>query len=138
MANPNMPGSAGVYTNAFEIANQIEVSGERSVDDVRRVIRHHGLLLRTKIQANVSGRPGPRAVTGDYRRSWSSRFIPSAGGGTARVGTNKPQARRLEFGFVGQDRIGRYYNQAPRPHVGPAVDAVRPLLAAAVRDLPTL
>lgn len=138
MAHPNMPGSAGAYTNAFEVANQLELSGERSIDDVRRVVRHHGLLLKTKIQAGASGRPGPRVVTGDYRRSWSTRFTPNAGGGTARVGTNRPQARRLEYGFVGQDRIGRYYNQPPRPHVGPAVDATQTLLTSAVRDLPTL
>lgn len=59
--------------------------------------------------------------TGDYRRSWST----SISGGTATVGTNKPQARRLEYGFVGTDSAGRHYNQGPRPHVRPAFESVR-------------
>lgn len=32
------------------------------------------------------------------------------------VGTNKEYARRLEFGFIGEDSLGRRYNQAPRPY----------------------
>lgn len=48
---------------------------------------------------------------------------------TAIVGTNAPQGRRLEFGFVGADALGRVYNQPPFPHVGPAVEEQAPLFA---------
>lgn len=33
----------------------------------------------------------------------------------AQVGTIMEYAKRLEFGFVGVDSLGRQYNQAPRP-----------------------
>ena len=39
------------------------------------------------------------------------------------VGTDLPYARRLEFGFVGADRLGRVYNQAPRPYFRPPLDS---------------
>lgn len=82
------------------------------------VQRHYGQLILTQIRANASGRPGPRAITGDYRRSWGIATGPR---GSTIVGTNKPQARRLEWGFTGTDSLGRRYRQPPFPHVGPAV-----------------
>jgi hypothetical protein len=103
-----------------------------------RSTRHHAQLLLTRIQANASGRPGPNAPTGDYRRSWTLVFSPAgsvAGGPVALVGTNKPQGRRLEFGFVGADALGRYYNQPPYPHVRPAVDEVEPRFVADVERI---
>jgi hypothetical protein len=50
------------------------------------------------------------------------------------VGTNKPQGRRLEFGFVGEDSLGRSYDQAPLPHFGPALDDEAPRFEQAVKD----
>ena len=38
------------------------------------------------------------------------------------VGSPMPQTRRLEFGFVGQDSLGRRYNQPPKPHWRPTFD----------------
>lgn len=89
-----------------------------------RIVRHHGRLLQTRVKARASGRPGPRTVTGDYRRSIGMQMRGSAEVGTvsAVVGTNKPQGRRLEFGFVGADSAGRVYDQPPYPHFGPAFD----------------
>ncbi|WP_172673788.1 hypothetical protein [Methanogenium cariaci] len=56
-----------------------------------------------------------------------------------RVGTNAPQGKRLEFGFVGRDVLGRYYNQEAQPHLRPAVDEnvdeVREEIRAAMRQL---
>ncbi|MGV9878670.1 hypothetical protein [Streptomyces sp. NPDC003006] len=40
--------------------------------------------------------------------------------------------RRLEFGFVGVDSLGRHYNQRPFPHLRPAVGTVGPLLVHAL------
>lgn len=123
-------------TNAATIAAQLSRVGPLALLAVQRVVRQHGLLLEARIKANASGRPGPNAPTGDYRGSWSTEFSGGAVGGSvstrATVGTNKPQARRLEYGFVGADVLGRVYNQAPRPHVQPAVDAVGPQFASAM------
>lgn len=90
------------------------------------LIRHHGQLLKTRIQANASGRPGPNAPTGDYRRSWTVEFSGGIGAAKVTVGTNAPQARRLEFGFHGSDSLGRVYNQPPYPHVAPAIAVTEP------------
>jgi len=88
-----------------------------------KVVRHHGQLLRTRVMANASGRPGPNAPTGDYRRSITLQVVKTGDTATAYVGTNLPQGRRLEFGFHGADSLGRVYNQQPYPHFGPALDA---------------
>jgi hypothetical protein len=48
------------------------------------------------------------------------------------VGTNKPQGRRLEYGYVGPDSLGRVYDQPPYAHVGPAMETVRPLFVEAL------
>lgn len=112
----------GASTNAFTLAADFDRAGESIQRRATAKVRHHAMLLQTKIQGNASGRPGPRVITGDYRRSWTTTHH----GAASTVGTNKPQARRLEYGFYGPDRLGRVYNQPPFPHVGPAVDAVTP------------
>lgn len=103
---------------------------------VRAVTRHHGLLLQTKVKAYASkprsGPPGPRIQTGDYVRSISLNMEGNAFFAAAVVGTNKPQGRRLEYGFVGMDSLGRHYNQPPYPHFRPALLEVQPLFLAAV------
>ncbi len=90
-----------------------------------RIVGHHAMLLLTQIQSHASGRPGPNAPTGDYRRSWR---IKTPHHGSRDVSTNKPQGRRLENGFVGADSLGRVYNQPPFPHVEPSVAIVEPAL----------
>lgn len=108
-----------------------------------RIVRHYGQIYQTRVRAAASGRPGPRAVTGDYRRSITLEMASGPieyGGGrgsVAIVGTNRPQARRLELGFTGVDSLGRHYAQPPYPHFEPplwrvAEDLSRALLAAAV------
>lgn len=104
---------------------------------VGAAVRHWGLMLTTKIQANASGRPGPNVVTGDYRRSWTTTFRQVGPVATSESGTNAPQGRRLEFGFHAADSLGRVYNQAPRPHAGPAADWVFPRFEDAVRKAGT-
>ena len=64
--------------------------------------------------------------TGTYRRSFAMETTEkTAERCTVVVGTDAPQARRLEYGFVGADKLGRVYNQAPRPHIRPALDENR-------------
>ncbi|MGW0822517.1 HK97 gp10 family phage protein [Streptomyces sp. NPDC002845] len=128
----------GVYSNALQIAAQLDARAVRTLPEVTGVVRHYAMLLETRIKAKASGRPGPNAPTGDYRRSWTHEVSANAVSVTAVVGTSKPQARRLEFGFVGQDSLGRVFNQPPFPHVGPAVEEIRPLflttLGETIRD----
>lgn len=131
------PGS-GAYTNAFEIATELEGAGLRAQARAVAITRHYGMLMETAIKARASGRPGPRAVTGDYRRSWTTTYDVGFGGIRAVIGTNRPQGRRLEYGFVGADRIGRVYNQPPFPHASPGFDQVAPAYGIALGEVLTL
>jgi hypothetical protein len=61
--------------------------------------------------------------SGTYRRSFAMETVEkSSERCRVEVGTDAPQARRLEYGFVGADKLGRVYNQAARPHIRPALD----------------
>lgn len=55
------------------------------------------------------------------------------------IGTDVVYARRLEYGFSGQDARGRRYQQGPRPYLRPAIDTngseVRQEVVEALRDL---
>lgn len=85
-------------------------------------------------QQNASGRPGPNAPTGDYRGSWRVEEVDDADPSAVSrsVGTDRAQANRLEYGFVGPDALGRVYDQPPYPHHGPAVDVIEPAFEAAM------
>ncbi|TQF05561.1 HK97 gp10 family phage protein [Kitasatospora acidiphila] len=133
--HPNAHPSAGAYSNGAQLAVQLEARAAALLPAAVAVVRHHAMLLETAIKAQASGRPGPNAVTGDYRRSWTHEVRTVSGGVEAVVGTNKPQARRLEFGFVGPDILDRVFHQPPYPHVAPAVAQIEPLFTAAMARL---
>jgi hypothetical protein len=124
--------AAGAHSNAAEIAAQLQGRAARALPQAVAVVRHYAMLLETQIKANASGRPGPNVITGDYRRSWTHEVHVAPDAVIAVVGTSKPQARRLEYGYVGPDSLGRVYHQPPYAHVGPAVESVRPLFVAAL------
>jgi hypothetical protein len=56
---------------------------------------------------------------GDYRRSIHAQ---KSGPGEVKIGTDKPQGKRLEYGFNQADKRGRRYHQPARPHFRPAID----------------
>lgn len=89
---------------------------------VSGVIRHVTESFNTRVKAFASGRPGPNAPTGNYRRSWRTSFSNIGHTHIGQAGTNQPQGRRLEYGFHGADALGRVYNQPPYVHVQPAKD----------------
>jgi hypothetical protein len=109
---------------ADAVAKSFAIAGATIEARTTKIIHHFAPLLETYIKANASGRPGPRAITGDYRRSWNTQYGRVRGDQAAIVGTNEPQGRRLEYGFVGTDSLGRHYDQPPFPHVQPAMDRI--------------
>jgi len=93
--------------------------------DLSIAVYRTGAMVRTRVRANASGRPGPRVITGDYRRSISQLNKKDAKGvAEAHVYTNAPQALRLEYGFHGVDALGRSINQDPLPHWRPAMEGM--------------
>lgn len=121
-----------ITTNAKDVAADLTAGGFRAGARAYAVTRMYGLLAERRIKANASGRPGPRAQTGDYRRSFTTQVSTSRGLVVAVVGTNKAQGRRLEYGFVGADKLGRVYAQPPYPHVVPAFEQTEPEFLAAI------
>lgn len=120
-------------------ANQVAASYGRAASasktQIRALVRHHTHLLNTRVKRHASGRPGPNAPTGDYRRTIGTRFVETADTYTGEVGTNAPQGRRLELGFYGTDSLGRTYAQQPYPHFGPAFDETLPEFQAGARAI---
>jgi hypothetical protein len=116
-----------------ELANRLEKAADRLPGAIEAMMHHQGMLLLSRIRANASGRPGPNVVTGRYRASWQVVADRVPGGARVIVGTEAPQGRRLEFGFVGTDSLGRTYNQPPFPHVGPAVQQTEQDLPEAIK-----
>jgi hypothetical protein len=120
--------------DAFVVAEALAGGGAKVLAGAVKVTRHYGQMVATQVKANASGRPGPRAQTGDYRRSISF-VLDLTDGVFAEAGTNKPQGRRLEFGFGGTDSLGRHFDQPPFPHFGPAIDRYGDEYAEAIAAL---
>lgn len=123
-------GADIVATQLAEIARQSRITE-------RRIVRHYGLLYQTRVRARASGRPGPRAITGDYRRSITLELRAGENGTIAEVYSNRPQARRLEYGFMNMtDSLGRAFHQPPYPHWEPdlqrTIDEMMQALSAAI------
>ena len=119
--------------NLDELADRLDTAAERTGDVIQRRMRHVGALGVARIQQNASGRPGPNVITGRYRASWRSETRGIPYGAECTIGTNEPQGRRLEFGFVGPDSLGRVYNQPPFPHVQPALPTIEETLREQMR-----
>lgn len=120
-------------TGARELVAALTAGAAKAEQLVPVVVEKTAHDLVALVQRNASGRPGPNAPTGDYRASWDVQIVeadPTAF--SASAGTNRPQANRLEYGFVGADSLGRVFDQPPYPHMGPAVDEIEPIFYAAM------
>lgn len=124
---------AGSVRGAPELIAALQKGAEQVTQLMTTVVEKSAADLKSLIQVNASGRPGPNAPTGDYRASWRVDPVETTPDTVSRaVGTDRPQANRLEFGFTGIDSAGRHYDQPPYPHMGPAVDVIGPNFQAAM------
>lgn len=133
-----MTGPVRFTSNAGSVAGALRAAPGSVNAQIGLVTARYTQLLRTRVRARASGRPGPRRQTGDYRRDINGETFQIAPGvwrGT--VGTNSPQGRRLEQGFIGTDSLGRFYSQPPYPHFGPALDETEPEYVAAMAAIAT-
>lgn len=116
-----------------ELADKLKQAAHRIGPAIARGIEHTGTLGQARIRGNASGRPGPNVITGAYRNSWQAHTHRIPHGAMCTLGTDAPQGRRLEFGFVGIDSLGRHYAQPPFPHVQPALPFIEAMLMAQMR-----
>lgn len=139
---------ADEWSNASEIAAHLAAIPLKAQIATVKITTTYTSLLRTLIIRNASTGnhrpgaphipgtgPGPNVATGDYVRSWSTRVEITPISVVGYAMTNAPQARRLEFGFVGRDAAGRIYDQPPYPHAGPALDEIRPVYVLALEEM---
>jgi hypothetical protein len=112
-----------VITGAHELAAKFPNAAPKIVRAQKAAIRKQGQRGVTLVRSFARGRPGPRRITGDYLRSINTATIDDGWGTT--VGSNAPQARRLELGFHGADSLGRVYAQEPLPHFAPAIQRLQ-------------
>lgn len=126
-----MSDGLSITTNSSDVAALFSGAAAQIRPRANQLVRHWGVLLVAAVKAHAAGRPGPRMVTGDYNRSISLVVVTDGERYEAHAGTNRPQARRLEFGFRGVDSRGRRYDQPPYPHFGPAHDQIAPGFEAA-------
>lgn len=132
--HPNAHPDATAFRDPIALAAALARLGPATRARTRTITRHHAMLLRVRIQRNASGRPGPNVISGQYRASWDVRMRTGAGQVIAEVFTDAPQARRLEYGFVGVDSLGRHVRQPPYPHVEPAWRQTQPGFLRALED----
>ena len=116
-----------------ELADRLEHAATRIGPAIARGVEHTGTLGQARIRGNASGRPGPNVITGAYRASWRTETRRLPYGALCTLGTDAPQGRRLEFGFVGTDSLGRHYAQPPFAHVQPALPYIEGILMAQMR-----
>ncbi|MFD7995513.1 HK97 gp10 family phage protein [Streptomyces mexicanus] len=116
-----------------ELADRLEHAAMKIGPAIEKGIKHTGELGVARVRGNASGRPGPNVITGAYRNSWRAETRSLRYSAICTLGTDLPYGRRLEFGFVGADSLGRVYNQPPFPHVQPALGFIGQTLLAQMR-----
>lgn len=105
------------------LSTEFTRKGKNAARDARRAGDRFGRRMVAAVRQHASGRPGPERVTDEYYNSIGYETSYTRGGlATVSVGSDAPQMMRLENGFVGQDSLGRVYEQPPYPHFRPAAD----------------
>lgn len=104
------------FSSLTQMSKDIQKIGENIQKNESRAVR-----LGAQEYANDVKALAPYK-TGTYRRSIHVDMTTEGIRKVALVGTDAPQARRLEYGFAGPDSLGRVYHQPPRPHWRPAWD----------------
>lgn len=121
-----------VITNAARIATEITEAAAAVDKAIQAAVTRNGFVMladakrraaRPRTAPSVAGL-GPRLQTGSYNRSINVRFDQRRGEFSASVGSNAPQARRLELGYSAPGQ-----RTLPHPHYGPALDRVKPRFA---------
>lgn len=103
---------------AGQAADDLIGHGEQVARKGAALTRHYG----ARLQAAVRVRARAAFQVTNYDDSIRLRiFTGKRGDLLAEVYTRDPQGHRLEFGFIGEDSLGRRYHQSPRPHFRPAL-----------------
>jgi len=106
--------------------------GEQQLKKCSDILYRGGLIIANQAKQNL--KDNNSVITGNLHDSITVAMdsdIPAqigskeAGGVAVLIGTNVIYAKRVEFGFVGTDSLGRNYHQLPKPYLRPAFDEFR-------------
>ena len=111
---------AALTAGALLVANDAKSRAPYLSGTLRRSIHVGG---KTKLTPDFAA--GGEVVFTDIGDSPDPRAV--------KVGTNVPYAARLEYGFTGEDALGRNFNQPAQPYLRPAVSSQRKAVVAEVR-----
>lgn len=95
---------------------------------------------RSRVFNDVTGRLR-NSITGGIASIVGEVIIGGVGAGKSDavggLAATQEYAPRIELGFVGMDKLGRNYNQMPRPFIWPAIRAVytQEILQRAIKSL---
>lgn len=107
-----------VTAGALLIANRAKQLAAYKTGTLRRSIHVGGHTALTPDFA-----AGPAEGGAEFHDVGGARS--SRDSAEVQVGTDVPYARRIEYGFMGKDKLGRRYHQTPRPYLRPAFDELR-------------
>lgn len=128
-------------SQVFGLSADLAAAGAKAGARAYAITRTYGMKAQTAIKRRMSqprsyprgpNTGGPRLITGDLVRSVAMQMSAPEGNPRSEIGTNKPQGRRLELGFVGVDSAGRHYNQPPYPAWEPGLNEVAGDYAVAI------
>jgi hypothetical protein len=108
----------GMEQNVRQAAAMLEGQIKRKLGTGART-GHEYKVPGTKNKTYTASAPGeaPAVMLSNYMNSITHDVAVKPNEIVGTTGTNQKQGKRLEFGFVGTDSLGRRYNQAPRPHM---------------------
>ena len=101
---------------------------EKKLRKLAKIDLAAGLLAGGELVAAEYRRRVP-VVTADLQRSIGVSIKRGRSGGKrieVRAGSNNPEAKRIEYGYIGPDKLGRRFNQAAQPALRPAARAKLP------------
>jgi len=111
-----MAGFSFDFSDFTNLSRDLEKIAQGIARNERAAVRAAGQAYQHDVQVLAP------VDTGQYRASIRTDPGEDMGRPVSLIGTPMPQACRLEYGFVGPDRLGRVYHQSPRPHWRPPFD----------------
>lgn len=113
--------------NTDEAQFQIQICVDKITDEVVDAIHKGGMYVQAEVQKIAP------VDTGTYKsRIRTEEPVVTEKNVVVAVGSDIPYALRLEFGYVGPDKLGRTYHQKAQPHWRPVFDLSAPAIQAFV------
>lgn len=97
----------------------LKVVGMQAVTWASQQMRQNGSIVTSNLinsltYSTQTEQPAPKAASRSGKKGTNGEALQPAAKLSVHVGTTVVYGPRVEFGFVGRDKIGRLYNQAPK------------------------